>query len=416
MSLAIQNMGQHGHATLLSRANEACASVYSIGAVMWKQKQDTQHTTFSGKQIYVACPGGVNGPWGMSQMVRYFSEAWSNEGRAPHVRIVDTTGCHVGWSRRSISKIWLQPLKYLTAATVIFVAALFGRISVLHLHVAEGGSVLRKLLLMELVRLFKVPTIIHMHAANFPGFYAGLPHICQQWVFRAFNHCTTFIVLGKTFRDYFVSTVMVKPDRIVIIPNGVPDPGFTQKLDTHCCELLFLGTLTKRKGLHELLTVLARPEFIKQNWQLRVAGAGDPEPWLKHIADCKLNGRVSLLGWTDPDKARVLLAECDVLVLPSHNEALPLVILEAMAHGRPVVTTPVGSIQDVVIHELNGLLVEPGNAADLASALDQMIRDPGLRRQMGLNARAAYEAQFTVEHMNDRLAVEFAAALRISRS
>jgi glycosyltransferase involved in cell wall biosynthesis len=352
----------------------------------------------------------------MSQMVRYFSEAWRDKGRRPHMRIIDTTGFHVGWSRRTITKIWLQPLKYLTAATSIFVAALFGRMSALHLHVAEGGSVLRKLLLMELVRFFGIPTIVHMHAANFPEFYAGLPRICRQWVSQAFNRCTKFIVLGRVSRDYFVSIVLVEPERITIIPNGVPDPGITSKLNTNGCELLFLGTLTERKGLHELLAALARPELTEQNWQLRIAGAGDRDPWLERIADLNLGGRVSLLGWTDPDKAHVLLAECDVLVLPSHNEALPLVILEAMAHGRPVVTTPVGSIRDAVTHEVNGLLVESGNVTSLTEALDRMIRDPCLRQQMGLNARAAYEAQFTVEHMNDRLAAEFAAALQLSRS
>jgi glycosyltransferase involved in cell wall biosynthesis len=393
------------------------SGLFLLELMMWKNNQKTQRISVSEKLIYVACPGGANGPWGMSQMVRYFSEAWRDKERRPLIRIVDTTGFHVGWGRRTITKVWLQPLKYLNAATLIFAAALLGRMSALHLHVAEGGSVLRKLLLMELVRSFGIPTIVHMHAANFPGFYAALPRICRQCVSQSFNHCTKFIVLGKASRDYFVSTVLVEPERISVIPNGIPDPGVTPRLkNTNGCELLFLGTLTRRKGLHELLAALARPELTEQYWRLRIAGAGDPGPWLKLIADLNLDGRASLLGWTDPDKAQVLLAECDVLVLPSHNEALPLVILEAMAHGRPVVTTPVGSISDAITHEVNGLLVEPGNVTSLTKALERMICDPCFRQQMGLNARAVYEAQFTVEHMNDRLAAEFTAALRPIRS
>ncbi|MDT8375045.1 MAG: glycosyltransferase family 4 protein, partial [Bacteroidales bacterium] len=88
---------------------------------------------------------------------------------------------------------------------------------------------------------------------------------------------------------------------------------------------------------------------------------------------------------------------------PTFNDCLPLVLLEAMQHSLPVVSTPEGAIPDVVEDGVNGFLVPQKNATALADKLEVLIKDPDLRHKMGSAGRARYEAQFTLERFERRI-------------
>jgi glycosyltransferase involved in cell wall biosynthesis len=93
-----------------------------------------------------------------------------------------------------------------------------------------------------------------------------------------------------------------------------------------------------------------------------------------------------VLSWVDSKERERLLAESDVFVLPSHAEGVPMSLLEAMAAGLPCITTPVGGIPDVFTHGAEGLLVSPGNPAQLATAMTQLINDEPGRLNAGRRA------------------------------
>jgi glycosyltransferase involved in cell wall biosynthesis len=97
------------------------------------------------------------------------------------------------------------------------------------------------------------------------------------------------------------------------------------------------------------------------------------------------------------------LEQTDMLVLPSYAENLPMVILEAFAHGVPVISTPVGAIPEVVIPERNGLLVDPGDVPALAAAIRRLIEEPALRRAMGRAALQDHAAKFEMNRYLSRL-------------
>ncbi len=111
--------------------------------------------------------------------------------------------------------------------------------------------------------------------------------------------------------------------------------------------------------------------------------------------------RVTWLGLVD-DPAP-LLAEADVLALPSGAENLPLVVLQAMSSGAAVVASRVGGIPEAVRSDVDGLLVRPGDPAGLAAALRRLAADPALRDRLGAAARAAAVERFSVGTMTDRL-------------
>jgi glycosyltransferase involved in cell wall biosynthesis len=334
-------------------------------------------------------------------MVDNFMTEWEQRERRPPLVLVDSYG--------NKGKGYM-PAYFVSAFWCVLFDGLCGRIGLLHLHMAECGSVLRKGLLLWLARLLRVPAVVHVHAAEFVDFYAALPRVLQRLVSATLRCATRCIVLGTTYREYFINVVALDASRVEIVFNGVPDPDVQRPAPRQAtCELLFAGVLNERKGLHDLLTALASDRLRRGPWHLAIAGNGDDTPFRKQSEMSGLADKVTFHGWMAAPKMHDLFAASDVLVLPSRNEGLPMVIIEAMASGLAVISTPVGSISDAVLDGVNGLLVPPKDVGALATALATVIEAPEVRRRMGQEGRNLYLRNFMISRVNQRLSEIFSS-------
>jgi glycosyltransferase involved in cell wall biosynthesis len=146
----------------------------------------------------------------------------------------------------------------------------------------------------------------------------------------------------------------------------------------------FVGSLSEEKGPDVALEAVAKS---RRRVHLLVAGDGPMSDWMaRRITDRDLAGRVHLLG-PRGDVPR-LLAGADAVLVTSRQEGRPGVILEAALGGLPVVAMAVGGVPDLVTHRAEGLLVPPGDAEAAATALNELLADPALRRSLGEAARA----------------------------
>ena len=158
-----------------------------------------------------------------------------------------------------------------------------------------------------------------------------------------------------------------------------------------------------------MLEALAALERRGVPFQAKFAGAWrgpmSPERFASSVASLGLEGRVAHLGPVyGADKARAF-GGADVFVLPSYysHEALPLVVIEAMMHGLPVVATNVGALPEIVLDRRTGELVEPKDAAALADALERLVTDASLRAAYGRAGREKYESDLTEARFEERL-------------
>ena len=151
-----------------------------------------------------------------------------------------------------------------------------------------------------------------------------------------------------------------------------------------------MGRIGARKGAFDLIRAFAQLPPVPQS-QLWLAGDGEIEQARALVAQLNLGERVQILGWIEAEQRSHLLAESDIFVLPSYNEALPMALLEAMAWGLPVVSCPVGGIADFVCSGQNGLLVTSGNLEQLTAALQSLMIDASLRAELGRKARKTVE-------------------------
>lgn len=112
------------------------------------------------------------------------------------------------------------------------------------------------------------------------------------------------------------------------------------------------------------------------------------------------------------DDVLAFYAAADMVVLPSHSEGFPFVILEALAMGKPVIATSVNGVPEVIEHLKTGLLVKARDVAGLAGAIQSLLEHPDRAAQLGHAGRALVQAHFTVDRMVEKTVTVFDAALR----
>lgn len=346
--------------------------------------------------VYLVTPGGLTAKGGIGRMVDYIHRTWNVPG-APMV-VVDSYGP---------GPKYLMPFYFLACVLRILAAAAAGKIGLLHIHMSERLSVLRKGTLVHLGKAFGIPVVLHLHGADFADYCRSLPEPRLQKVRSMVGKADAVVTLGKFWHDFVRDELHVDPQRITILHNAVPGPEAVAERTNTPCRFLFLGVVCERKGVPTLLSALAEPRMAQLDWTMDIAGNGEVDFYKSEAVRLGIEHRVRFLGWIDEHGAKRLLEQSDVLVLPSRNEGLPMAILEAMAYGLPIVSTPVGSIADAVINGENGFLTPVGDGKSLAAALSSLARDAPLRRRMGACARQRYLDMFNITAFNVRLAEIF---------
>jgi glycosyltransferase involved in cell wall biosynthesis len=261
--------------------------------------------------------------------------------------------------------------------------------------------------------LARAPAIVRTRHVSVPV----ANNVAARWLYR---HATRRIVTtGEALRRTLIETNDLPADRIVSVPTGVDLTRFAPGdksaaraalgLDPAARYVGIVATLRSWKGHLYLIEALER--LGRGDCRLLVVGDGPMrEPIASRIAAGGLGDRVKLAGHQD-DPAPWLRA-MDVFCLPSYaNEGVPQALMQAMLAGVPVVTTPVGSILEVVEDGRTGLVVPPRDAAALASAIARLLDDPELARRLGSTARAEAVQRFSQDRMLDQMEAVFRAAL-----
>jgi glycosyltransferase involved in cell wall biosynthesis len=210
--------------------------------------------------------------------------------------------------------------------------------------------------------------------------------------------------------------------RIYRVNNPV-DPRFLALPLVSVAEaaVLFVGQLSRRKGVHLLLQAFEKLAARLPRASLRVVGADDQDP--AYTAEIRARfaplveaGRVMLLGGQPSEVVARELERCAVLCLPSEYEASPLVLLEALAAGKPVVATRVGDAETLVEDGRTGVLVGRGDVEAIAAGLERLLTDRAFRESAGRLAREAVLRRASPQRIADETRIVFEDVLARARS
>lgn len=342
-----------------------------------------------GRYIYIACPWTPKGG-GMYKVADYLIQAQdsSSQAGAGELRPLDTRG-----GTNAVYSLWFLAV----ALGKLVRGRLSGQLAGVHVNMAGRLSLFRKSAVVILSRTLGLPVVLHLHAQPEP-LYHSLPAPLQaltRWVFSLPASC---LVLGSAAQRFVIDELRVRPERVEIVINGVPEPRLARRIagSDGMQRILFVGNLSDLKGVADLLNALALPGFATSRLKVTFAGGGDIEAYQASARQLGIDSFVHFEGWSDQQTVAQLMADADVLVLPSYIEGLPLVILEAMANGVAVVCTPVGEIPLMLADGVNACFVQPGDVAAIAAGLQRVLNEPEFREILERNGRALYEQRFSL--------------------
>lgn len=314
-------------------------------------------------------------PGGMAQVVNEYLR-WSS---------ADMTQTGVLSARRRRDPT--APLLAVTAALTLLRFRMGGRAGsrpVVVVHLSEGGSFVREGALLAWSRLLGMPAVAHLHGAEFEAFSTAHPRLVAAVLRRA----SAVAVLTEQSATV-VRRLVPHRTPVLLVPNVVPTAERPLRSDP---VVVFGGEVSHRKGADVLIAAWDRIEQRFPEWSLQIAG---PVPRTSPLPE-SLPARAELLGAVPHEELLDRLAVAAVAVLPSRNEALPMFLLEAMAHGCAVVGTDVGQVAGL-LGDGAGVVVPSGDADVLASALEGVLSSPDQRQRLADAGLERFRERYSVD-------------------
>ena len=261
--------------------------------------------------------------------------------------------------------------------------------------------------LLAAAALPHLPLVVTCHGLLGPGAPLG-PRCWQALELRCMRLARAVIACSGPVRADLLARGL-DAERVHVVHNGVAGPSAldcdraalrsTLGIHRDGPVVLFAGRIVPGKGVEVLLEACAQ----RRDWHCVIVGDGPGRAGMEALAQrCNVD---ALFAGMQREMTPWYLA-ADVVALPSRSEAFPMVLLEAAAHGRPVIAAAVGGVPEIVLHRRTGLLLpesagDSNPVRDMAAAL-ALLRDPETRDDMGRNARIRWEESFTPGRMAER--------------
>ena len=258
-------------------------------------------------------------------------------------------------------------------------------LQILHIHCASKGSFYRKSIVLLIGKWQKKKIIMHMHGGGFKDFYYR-NELNKIYIRAILGLADKIICLSEEWNKFY--SIDMNLQNTIIVENSVEikkdciKRNFGGKI-----RLLFMGKICNEKGIFELINFLSTNEKFKEGKiQLSICGIGEDLRIKELISKQPYQTHIQYHGWVEGEKKEALIKESDVYILPSHFEGVPISILEAMAHAKPIIATNVGGIPSLVRNEYNGWIIEPCELNTLDSIFDKIFEDPELLEKLGKNS------------------------------
>ncbi len=259
------------------------------------------------------------------------------------------------------------------------------KIKIIHVHSASKGSFIRKLFFSINAKLYRKKVVFHMHGGQFKAYYNQLKW-SKKFIKLFLNQLDLFICLTEDWATYFKYELGIK--RVAILGNPIHiNSNYNQKPSSDTLNLLFLGTIHSKKGIFDLIHYLGTNIYFKQQKiHLKIGGLGEVDRLNNLISDPFYKDQIQYLGFISGDQKYDVISSCDMFILPSYYEGLPVSILEAMGYGKPIIATNVGGVASVVKNNTTGWLFEAGQFGQLDHILDEIFQKKSQLNQYQINA------------------------------
>lgn len=297
--------------------------------------------------------------------------------------------------KRSIMKIF----RFLGSYISIFLKLLLNRYELCYLAITcHGIGFLKDAPFVLLCKLFGRKVVIHQHNKGMSKCVDKKPY---KWLLPLVYKNTKVILLS--WHLYEDIAKIVKREQILICPNGIPDTSEIkniQECKNSVPRLFFLSNLIESKGVYVLLDACKILKEKGYKFICDFVGGETKEinraVFESAVKEKDLNEYVVYQGPKYGNEKEEYWKAADVFVQPTYEDCFPLTIVEAMQHGKPVVSTNEGAIPDLVVDGINGFVCVRRNVDSLVNALELLLKNKELRVKMGIEGYNQYTTKFTL--------------------
>lgn len=331
--------------------------------------------------------------------------------------VVSTThrGRHVETEKSRLRFIYI--LRRIRLLFILLYRSLTLRPDLVHYHTGGDLSFVSDAINVMIFKMLGRKVIMHYHTnpQHQLTLFPPLKQHGMKWaIFRhTVNRCDLFITLGENYRNRVRSLPGIEAERVEYLYNTLP-PSFltsapplpTSRVKTQSTNVVFLGRLSEQKGFFDVLYLAERCEATGLDVRFLVAGTSNSdrdEKAITYFITSRSLRNITFLGQVHGAPKLELLANADVLILPSRYEGFPITILEAAAFGVPSVVYDVGMMKDIVVHNETGLIVTPFSKDELYCAIQELSDDWRKCRRLGEGARMRLSLHFNAAIFETRL-------------
>lgn len=315
----------------------------------------------------------LGGQGGISRVMRIYADNGIFD--ANHIKYISSTcdNAHV--------KLFCL----LLSITKFSVACMFSQ-SKVYIHTSSFNSFYRKSIYIFISILLSKNIILHIHPTHFFDFINGLHGLKKKFVFYILKRINAYIVLTESMKQRLLKNF---PEKFIYTLNNPVD--INRMLNVHSCKrlshnIVYLGWYIKEKGVYELVDAIGILRQRGVNVHLDFFGTKEVYKLTHYVNHNGLAEFIDVHGWIDDSEKIDALYRSTMLILPSHTEGLPNVILEAMATNTPIISTFVGGLKDILKDGHNCIIANVGDPEDLSNKIQMCLEHPELLRSISKNA------------------------------
>lgn len=261
---------------------------------------------------------------------------------------------------------------------------------------AKGGAFYKDFVVVMMLKAMGQKVVVHYHNK---GIATRQDRVLDNWLYQRFFRNLKVILLAKPLYQDICKYVKVKD--VYICPNGIP---IQQDIPTYISHegfnILFLSNMMEAKGVWDLVEVCRILKEKGKKFHCHFVGKWSnivEEEFQQKIRLLNLENCISAYGGKYGNEKEAYFQKADVFVLPTHNECFPLVLLEAMEHELPCISTQEGGITAIIDDGKTGYVVERKSPKALAEKIERLMEQPALCKAMGIAGKEKLNREFTLE-------------------
>ncbi|MGC8659162.1 MAG: glycosyltransferase family 4 protein [Desulfomonilaceae bacterium] len=285
----------------------------------------------------------------------------------------------------------------------------------IHLHGSTSGF-LNDTLVMIILWFARAKILLHLHGTDWDKFYGSVSWFRRLYVRIGLSIPKRIIVLYELWAKN-IRKINSKID-VRVIRNFVPDcprPNDTMVqelrtrlgIDSQEFVISSIGRVGWRKGSFDIVEAATELVSTDSGFQILLVGGqekeGEMDQLQKFVLEKGMGKWVKLVGEVDIQAVPLFLELSDIFVLPSYYEGMPMSIIEAMRSGKPIISTHVGAIPDMLESGVSGILISPGSPGEIANSIHMLKNDPFFRENIATQARRAFETGFETSRVLSNL-------------